>query len=237
MSEPQVALRLGRWEHVLSRVTCDAVITDPPYSERTAKGQRGNRKSDGSRLGSSKQSGVTYGWLTEADVHALVRSWTPRTRRWFVMFGDHYTVRWALEALKSVGWYHFAPVPWVKPDAAPRIASDGPSPTAEFIAVARPRRMLSRAEKRFRRGHYEGPSRPGRIPGLIGAKPLWLLEQIIADYSEPGDVIADPFAGGGSALRAALKLGRSAIGSEVNAVTHARAMQLLAGSVLAKETT
>jgi 23S rRNA G2445 N2-methylase RlmL len=33
-------LRLGRWQDVLADVTeCDAVITDPPYGERTHSGQ------------------------------------------------------------------------------------------------------------------------------------------------------------------------------------------------------
>lgn len=33
-----MTLRLGRYQDVLSDVVCDAVITDPPYSDRNHKG-------------------------------------------------------------------------------------------------------------------------------------------------------------------------------------------------------
>lgn len=36
-----IELRCGRWQDVLADVTqCDAVITDPPYSDKTHSGQR-----------------------------------------------------------------------------------------------------------------------------------------------------------------------------------------------------
>lgn len=236
MSEWRCTLRKGRWQSALFGVTCDALITDPPYSERTIKGQRSNNPRDLARHGHFGEpvAAIGYAGLSHADVDHLVASWVPRTRRWFVMFGDHLTTRWALDALDAHGWYTFPPVPWVKPDAIPRIASDGPSPGAEFIAVARPRRVLSRVEKRFRRGYYAGNSRPGRVPGVVGAKPLWLLEAIIADYSEPGDVVADPYAGAGSTLRASRNLGRHSIGAEMDPDTHAKGLEVLRGAVPAE---
>lgn len=227
MSELRVALRLGRWQDVLRGVTCDALIADPPYSERTATGQRGCRTN--SWLGSTKASGITYGGWSEQDVHAFVASWVPRTRRWFVMFGDHLTTRWALEALIAAGWYDFPPVPWTKTGAAPRIAGDGPSPQAEYLAIARPRRRMVKPELRYRPGWYHGTGRRGAQ--MVGAKPLWLMEGVLRDYSEPGDVVCDPCAGLGTTLLAARELGRHAIGAERDPQTHARAMERLARPV------
>lgn len=213
-------LRLGDWRTALADVECDSVCTDPPYSERTAKGQRGNRTT--SWLGSSECSGITYGWLTQDDVVELVNSWLPRTRRWFVMFGDHITVRWALDAMDAFGWYTFPPVIWVKEDAAPRIMGDGPSPQAEQIAIGRSRHALSRAEKRYRPGWYKTTSRfQDKI--VMGSKPIWLMRSVIADYSQPGDLIADPFVGGGSTLLAAQMEGRRAVGSERDPETFRKA--------------
>jgi hypothetical protein len=53
-----------------------------------------------------------------------------------------------------------------------------------------------------------GIPHPGRIPGQISAN-------IIYYYSEPGDLVVDPMAGGGSTLDAAAFLGREALGYDV----------------------
>ena len=47
-------------------------------------------------------------------------------------------------------------------------------------------------------------------------KPVSLLERLIAIYTKPNDIVFDPFFGGGSTLRAANNLGRSAIGCEIS---------------------
>jgi site-specific DNA-methyltransferase (adenine-specific) len=224
-SGPGWELRYGRWQLVLGDVDqCDALITDPPYSERTVRGQRSNRTKKW--LG-GPLSRIRYSSVDQGDITLFVMHWAPRTRRWFVMFGDHLTVRWALDALDALGWYTFPPVPWAKTDAAPRIAADGPSPGSEQIAIGRPVRKMVKPELRHRKGFYHGPGRPGRVPGLVGAKPVWLLEKLIADYSEPGDLVVDPFAGGGSSLLAARSLGRRIVGAECHHATFSKAAKRL----------
>lgn len=224
-----IELRCGAYQDVLRDVTCDALIFDPPYSKRTADGQRGNRL-DGSWLGSTKQSGITYGHLTVECVNTLVASWTPRVRRWFVMFGDDLSVAWANTALRAVGWYAFHAVPWTKRGACPRIGGDGPSPQAEYLAIGRPRRRMYKPELRYRPGWYHGPGARGL--GLVGAKPAWIMESLVRDYSEPGDLICDPFAGTGSTLIAAHQLGRRAIGAELDPKTHDKALDRIVQHVL-----
>ena len=46
-------------------------------------------------------------------------------------------------------------------------------------------------------------------------KPLTLMERLVRIYSNPGNLIYDPFAGSGSTLIAAEKHGRRAIGTEL----------------------
>lgn len=49
------------------------------------------------------------------------------------------------------------------------------------------------------------------------AKPLPLLERLIAASTDPGDLVFDPFAGSGSTLVAAAQLGRHYLGIEIDA--------------------
>ena len=54
-----------------------------------------------------------------------------------------------------------------------------------------------------------------------------LIEALIANSSDEGDIIMDMFAGSGSILEAALNLNRYAIGSEVSAKACANIKQRL----------
>lgn len=62
-------------------------------------------------------------------------------------------------------------------------------------------------------------------------KNVEMLERMIRAYSNPGDTIVDPFMGSGSTAVAALRSGRSAIGSENNAEYHAKSLARLAEAV------
>ena len=79
------------------------------------------------------------------------------------------------------------------------------------------------------------PSWYARQPGdadspRIGGKPLGLMRAIVRDYSHPGDLVCDPFAGAGTTLAAALLEGRRAIGSEVDPDAHAIAVTRVGGA-------
>jgi site-specific DNA-methyltransferase (adenine-specific) len=80
-------------------------------------------------------------------------------------------------------------------------------------------------------------ARWGTLPGfydvarerqlVTGGKPLELMRQIVRDYSRQGDLVADPFAGGGTTLAAAHLEGRAVIGSECNPATYRLALERL----------
>jgi len=222
-------LRLGRWQDVLADVgEVDAVITDPPFSERTAKGFKSNPHG---RTPLDDQAPISYGFITRDDAFDLAEAWASRTRRWVVVFGDHVSARWHEEAWSAAGWYTFPPVPWIKPAAPPRFLGDGPSSQAEWITVARPRTNIYRERLGSRPGYYIAKRgiRGTCGDGIVtGTKDPLAMRALIRDYTEPGDCIVDPFAGGATTLLAAAMEGRRAIGAEQDPDTFAKAQRRLA---------
>jgi hypothetical protein len=234
-----IDLRLGRWQDVLSDLDeVDCVITDPPYSPRTEKGQR-SAKTKGKGVepaGYGSESSIHYGAMGALDVARFSEFWAPRVKRWIVFFGDHMTVPQFLACINTHNWVSFAPIvsgdeyspptrAWLKTNGCPRFLGDGPSSGVEWIGVARPRRRLRAGEKRYRRPYYLGPR--DMEGGFVGRKPEWLMRALIRDYSEVGDLVVDPFAGTGTTLIAASIKGRRVIGAEVDPKTYALASKRL----------
>lgn len=227
------AIRCGRWQDVLADVReCDALITDPPFSARTDAGFRsGSDVARKKKRMPKRRSEMPYEPLTHRLARELVASWVPRVREFFVVFGDHQSARWFEAAFKHHKLATFAPVPWVKSDGPPRFYGDGPANSCEWITIARRRKFPRR---RFSRpGQYSGPIAAMKMAGegnragpkfLTGAKPEWLMQALVRDYSEPGDLIVDPFAGTGSTLLAARLQGRRSLGAECDLATYAYAV-------------
>jgi DNA modification methylase len=58
-------------------------------------------------------------------------------------------------------------------------------------------------------------------------KPLSVLLPLVETFSQPGDTVLDPFAGSGSSLLAAQRLGRNYLGIEVDSTYHTTALARL----------
>ena len=205
---PLIDLRLGRWEEALDGESCDLLLSDPPFSERTHSGHDAS-------VGGTRR-GIGFASWSEEDARRFVESWAPRTRGWFVVETDHVLAPVFEAALAEAGRYVFAPLPYVAPGSRVRLQGDGPACWTTWIVVARPR------TKEFAKwgalpGAYVGSR--GNLP-LAGGKPEWLQRQIVRDYSRRGEVVCDPCAGGGSTLRAAVLEGRLALGAEVDPDTY-----------------
>jgi hypothetical protein len=57
----------------------------------------------------------------------------------------------------------------------------------------------------------------GKLPARHAHQaPICILQAMIRTYSRPGDLVVDPFAGGGTSLRCAVELGRRAVGYDVD---------------------
>lgn len=220
-----IDFRLGNYQDVLQAVTCDALICDPPYSERTHKGRR-----TGSEL---RQSNIKYDSIDQGDANELAEFFSERTRWWAVIFGDHITREFHAKAWESVGWNVFPPVRWVKPNAPPRMSGDGSAVSTEDILIARRRLKLPKERMGSRPGHYIYPTQTGGNintatgKAFPGSKPINLMRALLNDYTNKGDVVCDPFSGTGTTLIAAAELGRFAIGSERTESTYQQAKERL----------
>lgn len=202
-----IDLRHGRWQDVMIDVECDHCIFDAPFGERTHKGHdAGSRQRDQLLCTNSRE--LEYAFLTEDDVHEIVKSWAPRTRGWLNPITSHDLIPAWESAFEAAGRYWFAPIPILE-FYRPRLLGDGPGSRAVFMVPSRPRSREFLDQKwgslpsdyrgplptdMLPRGHYErstGESRPERM----GGKCLSVMQSIVRDYSRPGELIADMFGG------------------------------------------
>lgn len=223
-------LRLGRWQNVLADVECDAVVTDPPYSQRNHVGYNayaGKPTSTGGKIRNKDQherEAISYAHWTAEDVRSFVLSWSPRTRGWMVALTSHDLVPAWEEAYAEVGRYCFAPVPCVISAMSVRMMGDGPSSEAVHAVVARPR-----AKRFLKWGALPGFYLSSRVAGSGGGrgKPIDLMRALVRDYSRPGDLICDPCAGYATTGVAALGMGRRFVGAECDEAVHAEGLARL----------
>jgi site-specific DNA-methyltransferase (adenine-specific) len=210
-------LRLGRWQDVFcGAVSADALIFDAPHSERTHASKA--RRNDGS---SAEGCAPGYDYLTPDEVHAFVTHWSPRCRGWMVSITDDVLAPVWRAAYRAAGRYAFAAVPCVITGMTCRMRGDGPSSWAVYAMVSRP------ATREFASwgtlpGAHVGPRQRGAKGGR--GKPQWLLDQLVRDYTRPGDVVIDPFAGWATTLIAAVKQGRIGIGAELDRDAYRKAV-------------
>jgi site-specific DNA-methyltransferase (adenine-specific) len=106
-----------------------------------------------------------------------------------------------------------------------RLSGDGPSSWAIYLNVARPPALA-------RWGTLDGAYVTGTGDRFhIGGKPLGLMRAIVRDYTSPGDLVIDPFCGGGTTALACAMEGRRCITSEIDPETYAKALTRLSAGV------
>lgn len=204
-------LRFGDWRTALADVTCDALIFDAPYSKRLGGTDR---------IDTDSSAGLRPGYdpFDGSEVREVCESWAPRCRGWMVSLTDWpLAAVWCAE-MGNARRYVFEPVPCVVRAMNVRVQNDGPSSWTLYACVSRPR-TREFADWGVLPGAYVGGcGGNGRAGGTERSggrgKWQWLMQALVRDYSRPGDLICDPFAGWGSTLMAATALGRRSVGAE-----------------------
>ncbi|MDR2893020.1 MAG: site-specific DNA-methyltransferase [Deltaproteobacteria bacterium] len=185
----------------------DVVITDPPYGQQTHAGARTHPEHRYSGSAEIKKLITTFEHISPEDFVSSVSTLCALSRRWVVM-----TCEWRYMHLLDEAGLLVRFGMWVKRNGAPQFTGDRPGTGWEAIAFCH----------REGKKHWNGGGRHGvyDIPKISGEhptqKPLSLIQQFVADFSDFGDTILDPFMGSGTTGVAALNLGRKFIGTELD---------------------
>jgi site-specific DNA-methyltransferase (adenine-specific) len=194
----------------------DHMFMDPPYeaSLHAAKNSLKGRKYRND--GVAELKGLDFSPIDEIR-HQVVAMAAASCTGWVAAFCTAEGVaKWADEINASPLKYKRACI-WVKPDSTPQLNGQGPAQGAESIVVAWGGAGYSRWNAGGKRGvytHLTNPSnRDGRHPT---EKPIALMSELLIDFTNPGDLICDPFMGSGTTGVAAARLGRRFIGVELD---------------------
>jgi len=199
----------------------DHVITDPPYGQRVydnAKGlQRAEMTQDEQRRRGHSLMQMADGAIGSIDgmVDALGVEFGRIARRWVVVFSDvEMCFRWRA-SVEAGGLRYVRTGAWVKPDAMPQMTGDRPAVGFEPCTIAH-----AKGKMRWNGGGRQAvwiynTAKGSDRPDHPCPKPESLMCEIVQQFTDLGELILDPFMGSGTTLVAAKRLGRKAIGIEL----------------------
>jgi DNA modification methylase len=184
----------------------DHVITDPPYEvEAHTQGRRA-----GSGHGAVERP-LDFEGITDELRCAAGREMTRLSSGWVLVFCQVEAAMSWRDALHPARYVRTQI--WRKPDGAPQFTGDRPGMGYESIVTC---------WAGDGRTHWNGGGRHGvyehrverNSSGHMTAKPLPLMRELIRLFTDPGDLILDPFAGSLTTAVAAHHLGRRCIAIE-----------------------
>jgi hypothetical protein len=195
----------------------DAVITDPPYSERTHLGHDavGNVRAE---LGYAALSGEQAASLA-GQLHALCDGW-------IVWMTDHTLAPVISNELARCGRYVFAPLPYFHAGRSVRLTGDGPCSWTDWVVVAR-----TKAQSKWGTlpgGYVAGPGWNDKA--RMGGKPTLLMDALVGDYSKPGQTVLDTHMGAGTTGVSCMTSWRKFIGCEIDRPTFELACERIANA-------
>lgn len=175
----------------LPNKSIDLILTDPPYGKKADKGTNG--------FGAAKNRRYAGGWDGMIPPPELFNEMF-RVAKNLIIFGGNY-------------FGHLLPPSncWIFWDKKGDVAFQNPFADGELIYTT-----FKKPVKRivFKQQGFITDSKDKRYHPT--QKPTELVQQLIEMFSEPGQLICDPFLGSGTTAVAAVNSGRHYIGYEID---------------------
>lgn len=221
-----VTLYFGDCKDILPQLEpVDHVITDPPYEVEAHTQGRRVKRNDGlppqdewawtDRNGTPRYETLPFPPITQEDRASVALQVGRLATRWALVFCQAEAAHEWETCLVAGGLNRRRWCVWVKPDGQPQFSGDRPGVGYETI-VACHRIGKSRWNGGGKLGVFTHVKLDGRGPAPHPTtKPEPLMNELVVLFTDPGDTILDPFAGSGTTLVAAKRLGRKAIGIEL----------------------
>ena len=175
----------------LPNKSIDLILTDPPYGKKADKGTNG--------FGAAKNRRYAGGWDGMIPPPELFNEMF-RVAKNLIIFGGNY-------------FGHLLPPSncWIFWDKKGDVAFQNPFADGELIYTT-----FKKSVKRivFKQQGFITDSKDKRYHPT--QKPTELVQQLIEMFSEPGQLICDPFLGSGTTAVAAVNSGRHYIGYEID---------------------
>lgn len=169
----------------------DLILTDPPYGKKADKGTNG--------FGAAKNRRYAGGWDKEAPPQEVFNEMF-RVAKNLIIFGGNYFGNLLPPSNCWIFW-----------DKKGDIAFQNPFADGELIYTTfkKPVKRIVFRQQGFITDSKDKRYRPTQ-------KPTELVQSLLEMFSEPGQVICDPFLGSGTTAIAAVNTGRHYIGYEID---------------------
>src|ERR1700730_10760938 len=219
-SEAGIEIYHGDCREVLPELgAVDHIITDPPYGRdvyvRMRKADSASSTAHKVKNGSDLRK-LAAGAIGAGD-HLVSPSsieFARLARRWGLVFSDAETTWLWRENLEAAGLRYVRTGAWVKPNAMPQMTGDRPGVGFEPCTIAH-----AQGAMRWNGGGHAGVWTHNTCkvdrPDHPCPKPLPLMTQLVSLFTDPGEIVLDPFMGSGTTLKGAKRLNRRAIGIEI----------------------
>lgn len=214
----------------------DHMLTDPPFSRHVHESATSQSKGGGTR-----RRDLGFDCLKPADRRALA-AWAQLVKRWSVVYSDVESVNWLRLSCEAAGAEYVRTMPWVR-WSMPQLSGDRPPQGFESLIVCHRQHVGPKGGRRALGKRWNGP---GNLTHLAHSclrgddknkaeKPLDQALDLVSWFTDPGEIVFDPYAGRATIGLACKLLGRGYTGFEVRAREFTAAQRRLEAPLAARD--